>query len=180
MRYILSVAVVIILIFVGYLGLKNSSLFRIKVEQPISTSVEWPVYKNARYGLELSYPDGFIVEEDGSSFDIHFGSTLINRGNIFIKVFDTTQSKIKNVDDISYTNKGTSNINILSSKDNINRNGVAFRQINSVQNSSANNATILFIHSDNAYELNWSCWPSKPCFDDVSLEKLVQSIKFNN
>ena len=141
MKYILGVVVVIILIFVGYLGLKNSSLFRVKVEQPISTSAEWPIYKNAKYGLELSYPDGFVVEENGSTFDVHFGSTLINRGNIFIRIFDTANSRIKTVDDISYTNKGSASVNVLSSKDNTNINGISYREINSVQDS-ANNATI--------------------------------------
>lgn len=180
MKYILAVVVVIILGFAGYLGFKNISIFQIKVEQPISVTEEWPVYKNSKYGFEISYPTGFIAEESGNIYDIHFGSTLINHGNIFITIFDTARYNIKNLDDISYVNKGASNTTVLSSKDGTTGNGIIFREIKSVQNPSTNNATILFIHGSNAYELDWNCWPSKPCFDDMTLGKMIQSIKFSN
>jgi len=180
MKYILSIIVIIILGFVGYLGFKNSSIFQVKVEKPISVTEEWPVYKNLKYGFEISHPTDFIAEENGSTYDVHFGTTLINHGNIYIKVFDAARYNIKNLDDISYTNKGASNTSVLSFRDGTNSNGVMFREIKTIQKPSANAATILFIHGGNAYELDWSCWPSKPCFDDETLGKMVQSIKFSN
>ena len=180
MKYVLTIVVIIILGFVGYSGLKNSSLFQVKIEKPVSVSEEWPVYKNSKYGLEFSHPSEFVAEENGATFDVHLGSTLINRGNIFIKVFDTTQYKIMSLDDISYVNKGATGTTVVSSKGGTNDNGIAFREIKSAQNSSTNSATILFLHNNNAYEFDWNCWPSKPCFDDATLEKMIQSIKFGN
>lgn len=180
MKYIFAIIVIIILGFAGYLGFKNLSIFQIKVEKPISVAGEWPVYKNAKYGFEISYPTDFIAEENGATYDVHFGSTLINHGNIYINVFDAIRYNIKNLDDISYTNKGASNTTILSSKNGSNGNGIMFREIKTVQKPSVNAAVVLFIHGSNAYELYWSCWPSKPCFSDATLGKMVQSIKFSN
>lgn len=184
MKYILSIIVILILGFVGYLGFKNSSIFQVKVEKPISATEEWPVYKNSKYGFEISHPTNFITEENESVDDIHFGTTLINHGNIYIKVFDTVQYNIKNLDDISYANKGAGDTTVLSSRDETNANGVIFREIKTVQkpsaNASANAAIVLFINGSNAYALDWSCWPSKPCFNDETLGKMVQSIKFSN
>ncbi len=180
MKYTLTVIVIVILGFVGYLGFKNSSIFQVKVEKSISASEEWSVYKNTKYGFEISHPTDFIAEENGSTYDVHFGTTLINHGNIYIKVFDTVRYNIKNLDDISYTNKDTSNTSMLSSRDGTTGSGIMFREIQTVQKPSVNAAVILFIHGNNAYELNWSCWPAKPCFDDETLSKMVQSIKFSN
>lgn len=173
--------VVVILVIVGYFAVKNPDLFQVKVETPISSEQAWNVYKNSVYGFELSYPSGFIVEEDaGDPYKIHFGSTEMIYGNIFVKIYDTNRYNIRTIDDISYTNKGASDTSILSSRDSTNGNGIKFREMKTVQNPSANAALVLFIHGNNAYELDWACWPSKPCFDDATLGKMVQSIKFSN
>lgn len=80
MKYVLTIVVIVILGFAGYLGFKNSFLFKAKIEKPISVTEEWPVYKSSKYDLEFSHPSEFVAEENGATFDIHLGSTLINRG----------------------------------------------------------------------------------------------------
>jgi hypothetical protein len=201
MKKYLLIGVVIILALVGYLGFKNSSLFQVSVEQTAKPEdvviSNWNTYTNSNLGLEISYPAGFVVNEQGRGYsnEIVFETdSVLQFGKFGITFFDTSGSKINGkintLDDVPRWTQNEFNRVISSKKEITNNYGVTAQIVRGIlyifENDKINTqkyletVSILFINNTNAYELEWSCWDRQhPCFNDQIIEKVVSSIKFS-
>jgi hypothetical protein len=197
MKKIITLVLVLVILFAGYVILKNRDLVTVsdpKVDDVVQSEVKienWSIYTNSEYGLSLSYPAEFIIEErTGYPKYINFDSLLTKLGSSFqLVIYDTKMSpSITSLDTIPRVNR--INTETLSTENITNVNGIDLQIIKIIQylsdsngkvlkNKSSDNLTIVFMNGSNAYHLEWSCWSNQACFNDEIITKIVDSIKFS-
>lgn len=196
MKKLITIILVIIIIFAGYIFFKNKDLVKIsnpKVNDVAQTEVKidsWSTYNNPQYGLQLDYPSEFKVEEKitGEPKIVAFESLLVKLGSSFeVNIYNkNTFKNIVSLDTIPKVTRMGSEV--LSTNNISNSNGIDLQVIKGVQYNSKNGQldkkqssdylNIVFMRGSNAYSLNWSCWSNTACFNDEIVNKLADSIKF--
>lgn len=186
-KLIISMLVIVLLVCI-YLIAKNSSIITSTKpayfpQAPSENSIvveNWAQYYNSKNGLQFLYPSGFTIEPDvagGYPERIELKPDTIKLGSFFtITIYDLATAKshgapITTVGSVPQTNY---NSNTPTSITNVTVGNLPVQLVKQANER----ATATFLHGQNAYRIDWSCWPQQPCFNDQILNKLVNSISF--
>ncbi len=198
MKKIITVGLVVAVIVSGYIIFKNKDVITVsdpKVDDVAQSEVKienWSTYTNSEYGLSMSYPAEFTIEEQtGYPKYVDFNSLLVKLGSSFqLVVYNTKMSPgIISLDTIPRLMTSGVDSEILSTTSITNANSVSLQVFKGVQYSYRNGIidrkrggdqlSIVFMNGQNAYTINWDCWSNRSCFNDEIITKIVDSIKFS-
>ncbi len=186
-KLIIGVLVVVLIVCIYFIA-KNASIVTTTKpayfsQAPSENSVaidNWIEYSNPKNGLQFLYPSGFTVEPDvngGYPEKIEFKPDAIKLGSFFtITIYDLATATsygapITTIDSVPQTNYNSST---PTSVTNVTVGNLSVRLVKQANERS----TATFLHGQNAYRIDWSCWPQQPCYNDQILNKLVNSISF--
>ncbi|MCX6724056.1 MAG: hypothetical protein NT155_02665 [Candidatus Staskawiczbacteria bacterium] len=189
---IFIVILVFIIIFSGYLIVKNfptgyliiKNIFKsnaLQTTKPENVVIDnWSTYNNSQLGLEIIYPTGFVTEENmiGYPKRINFQSNLVKLGSFFgLTIYNIQEAKEygASITDNQSVPKVSYNSNTPTTTENIVTNNISIQ----ITKQGQEHTNITFIHGQNAYRLDWECWPKQACFNNQIIEKIVSSIKFD-